>query len=258
MRKAAHHIRKQMAAAGAVVEFQEFQAGGQSYLNVLGRVGTESDERLVVGAHYDTCGAQPGADDNASGVAGLIELTRLLSTRVLSRRVDVVAYALEEPPYFGTPQMGSAHHARLLRAQGVTVRLMVALEMIGYFSDEPNSQHFPLDVLKRVYPTVGNFIAVVGRVREAILIRQLCQRMKRGVPTLPVHGLALPSLVTGVAWSDHRSYWTSGYPAVMVTDTSLFRNPNYHTSGDVIGTLDFTRMEATVRAVESAVFELTR
>ena len=148
--------------------------------NVVARVGPEDGDRIVLGAHYDTCGPLPGADDNASGVAGLIELTRLLAAASPKTRVDLVAFTLEEPPYFRTRNMGSAVHARSLA--GARLRGMIAIEMIGYFTDAPNSQAYPSPLLRLAYPSVGNFIAVVGRFGDGGLTRTISRAMRRASP----------------------------------------------------------------------------
>src|SRR4030095_13156360 len=165
--------------------------------NVICSWGQESNQRIVVGAHYDSYHEYPAADDNASGVAGLIELARLLSAARLPVQVDLVAYTLEEPPYFGTPQMGSVVHAQSLRKEGISVKAMLSLEMIGYFSDAPDSQSFPVSMLRAFYPSQGNFIAVVGSLGESGLVRRV-KRAMIGVSPLPVYSINAPRSVPGV------------------------------------------------------------
>jgi Zn-dependent M28 family amino/carboxypeptidase len=145
-------IGAELAATGAVVSSQVWATDGAQYRNVVARIGPESGERIAVGAHYDTAGPLPGADDDASGVAALLELAHLLARKPPPLTVELVADSLEEPPYFATPQMGSVQHANLLEDSGVPVRAMLALEMLGYFSDEPDSQHFPSAALGVLYP----------------------------------------------------------------------------------------------------------
>ena len=170
--RVADHLKKELAAAGGAVSeqpyrFSEFNRSNKKvelgpYRNIIAAFGPETAERVVVGAHYDAYGPFPGADDNASGTAGLLELARLLGKAELPLRVDLVAYSTEEPPYFATPHMGSAVHADALKKAGAKIRAMISLEMIGYFSDEAASQSYPLPLLKLYYPTRGNFITVVG------------------------------------------------------------------------------------------------
>jgi Peptidase family M28 len=254
----------QLGAAGGRVSEQPFDVDGHTYRNVIASFGPEDGERVVVGAHYDTAGARPGADDDASGVAGLLELARLLgdaSVRArfapLAARVDLVAFTLEEPPYFATPHMGSAVHARSLRADGVRLRAMISLEMIGCFSDAPDSQRLPVSVLEPFYPSHGNFIAVVGEMGGGWLVRRIKGAMS-GASELPVRSLNAPHAAPGIDLSDHRNYWDAGYDAVMITDTAFFRNDHYHENTDTADTLDYRRMAQVVQGVHAAVLELAR
>lgn len=255
MDRAAAYIRGELQRAGGRVHDQEFAAGGVAYRNVVASFGPEAGERVVVGAHYDAAGPFPAADDNASGVAGLIELAHLLGRSPPPVRVELVAYALEEPPFFRTPHMGSAVHAQSLRREGVRVRGMLSLEMIGYFSDAPASQQFPLALLKAFYPSRGNFITVVGTLGQARLVRRV-KRAMRGASPLPVHSINAPKWIPGVDFSDHASYWDAGYPAAMITDTAFYRNPFYHTARDTPETLDYARMAQVVQGVHAAVLRL--
>jgi hypothetical protein len=250
--RAAAYIAAELREAGGRVHEQPFEVQGRTYKNVVALFGPETTERVVVGAHYDTEGARPGADDNASGVAGLLELARLLGEHPPPATVELVAYSLEEPPNFRTENMGSHVHAASLAAAKVRVRAMLALEMIGYFSDASDSQQFPLGALRWLYPTSGNFITVVGRLGEGRLVRQVKRAMQAG-GDLPVRSINAPAFVTGIDFSDHRSYWKQGYPAAMITDTSFYRNPNYHTDQDLPETLDYERMAQVVGGVDSAV-----
>ena len=253
--RAAAYIREQFAKATERVGDEPFEVNASTYRNVIASFGPDSQERIVVGAHYDVAGPFAGADDNASGVAGILELAYLLGGASLPMRVDLVAYSLEEPPFFRTPHMGSSVHARSLRQQGAQVRAMLALEMIGYFVDAPESQRFPLGILRLFYPTVGNFIAVVGGLRHGSLVRRVKRAMHRASP-LPVHSIAAPRWLPGIDFSDHASYWDVGYPAVMITDSAFYRNPYYHTHRDRPGTLDYARMAMVVEGVYAAVLQL--
>jgi len=245
-------IRRELQEAGGKVEDQAFEAKGAVYRNVLAHFGPATRERIVVGAHYDAAGPYPGADDNASGVAGLIELARLLGEVPPQIHVELVAFTLEEPPSFTTPAMGSAIHAASLKERGIPIRAMIALEMIGYFTDVPGSQEYPLSILKLFYPTRGNFIGVVGKLGQGALVRRIRNAMRRASP-LPVHSISAPRWLPGVDFSDHRSYWAAGYDAVMITDTAFYRNPNYHAADDTQETLDYERMAMVVKGVYSAV-----
>lgn len=254
----AAYIRREFESARARrVSEQPYEAMGRSYRNVIAVFGPDSGERIVVGAHYDTAGPQPGADDNASGVAGLIELAHLLGRSSPPIRVELVAYPLEEPPFFRSEYMGSAVHARSLRQEGASVRAMLSLEMIGYFSDAEGSQRFPNPILRLVYPTKGNFISVIGKMGEGLLVRKIKGAMTQA-SALPVYSINAPRSIPGVDFSDHLNYWREDYPAVMVTDTAFYRNPNYHSSADTAEKLDYKRMAQVVEGIYAAVNELAR
>jgi hypothetical protein len=248
----AAYIRSEFELAKGQVWEQEFKVGRETYRNVIANFGPETSERIVVGAHYDAVGLSPGADDNASAVAGLIELAYLLGNTTLPLRVELVAYTLEEPPYFASPFMGSAVHAKSLSEQGIKVRLMLGLEMIGYFSDKKGSQHFPSPLLRLFYPSTGNFVALVGKLDQRSAVMEV-KRAMSGVTPLPVYSINAPRIIPGVDLSDHRSYWAQGYPAVMVTDTAFYRNLNYHTADDTYEKLDFERMAMVVEMVYASI-----
>jgi len=255
--RAADYISSQLQAAGFEVKEQPYEVGGVGVRNLVTRYGPSAEPIVVVGAHYDVCGDQHGADDNASAVAAMLELARLLSEHrpAVRRRIELVGFTLEEPPFYRTDAMGSAVHARSLRQRGVRVAAMLCLEMVGYFSDRPHSQRFPAPGLGILYPHTGDFIAVVGNLGSRRLTRQVKARMA-GVCALPVHSINAPALLPGVDFSDHLSYWREGLPAVMVTDTAFYRNPNYHLPSDTADTLDYERMAEVVKGLYAAVCSL--
>lgn len=255
--RVAAYIKNEFGQITTSVSEQPYRVQGKSYRNVIAEFGPGSEERIVVGAHYDAFGPLPGADDNASGVAGLIELARLLARQPPPLRVELVAYSLEEPPYFGTTGMGSSVHAQSLLKQNIRVRAMFSLEMIGYFSDAPNSQRFPVGALGALYPSTGNFISVVGRLSDWSLVRRTKTSMRKASP-LPVYSINAPGFVTGVDFSDQLNYWHAGYSALMITDTAFYRNGNYHTARDTAEKLDYKRMALVVEAVHAAVIDLSR
>jgi hypothetical protein len=256
--KARDYIAARFAGAGGRIERQKFATPSGEHENVIARFGPEGAPRYVIGAHFDVCGIQPGADDNASGVAGLIELAMLLGQeKSLPACFELAAYDLEEPPFFAGPHMGSAVHARRLKEQNVTVTLMLSLEMIGYFKDERGSQSYPLPLLGLLYPSKANFIAIVGRWDQ----RDVVGRFKRaciGTAAIPVVSIAAPSFVPAIDFSDHRNYWAEGYPALMITDTSFLRNPHYHQTTDTPDTLDYHRMAEVVRMVHAGLLAHSR
>jgi hypothetical protein len=255
--RAAAYIKDEFGQTNGFVSEQVYRVNGKYYRNVIAHFGPETEERIIVGAHYDTAGTLPGADDNASGVAGLIELARLLERQPPPLRVELVAFSLEEPPYFRTTGMGSSVHAVSLVQQNVPVRAMFSLEMLGCFSDAPNSQQFPISAMSAFYPSTGNYIAVVGRLSDGLLVRRTKAAMRTAAP-LPVYSINAPAFVPGVDFSDQLNYWHAGYSAIMITDTAFYRNRNYHTAQDTAEKLDYKRMAMVVEGVYAAVMHLAR
>ncbi len=222
-------------------------------VNIIARFGSNTASAIIVGAHYDVAGSLPGADDNSSGVAGLLELARLLSLRKTTADIELVAFATEEAPFFGTEQMGSAFHARTLSEQNQKIKAMICLEMIGYFVEK---QQYSSWALRLAYPGNGLYAAIVGRWQD----RQLAKTVKRsfqGASDLQALSYSGPPLF-GADYSDHRNYWEQGYPAVMITDTAFIRNPNYHTANDTPETLDYRRMAEVVDGVLNSVLHLSQ
>ncbi|HEX8503992.1 MAG TPA: M28 family peptidase [Hymenobacter sp.] len=250
----AAYIQRSFRAAGAHrASAQAYAVQGQTYRNILASFGPAEGPRLIIGAHYDVCGEQPGADDNGTGVAALLELARLLGQqKVLPYRIDLVAYTLEEPPFFRTPNMGSYVHAASLKAAGVPVRGMVALEMLGYFDDRRGSQRYPIWPLKFVYGSRGNYVTVAQKFGNGRFGRQFARRYK-GAAALPVKRFKAPAWLPGIDFSDHLNYWHFGYPAVLLTDTAFYRNGSYHRSSDVLARLDMARLGLAVDALLRAV-----
>ncbi|CAG0905151.1 unnamed protein product, partial [Cyprideis torosa] len=238
-------IHESLAIHCDSVYYQTFDVQGQVYRNVIAIIGPKNAEKIVVGAHYDVAGNQDGADDNASGVAGLLELARLLSKETLNYQVEFVAYTLEEPPFFRTEYMGSYIHAKSLRDNGQQIKGMICLEMIGYYSDEEHSQDYPIGLLRWFYGNKGNFITLVQKFGGGSFDRQITRGMKSQnlIPTKSFKG---PASLTGVDFSDHLNYWKFDYNALMITNTSFYRNKNYHQESDKIETLDFNRMALVV------------
>ncbi len=248
--RVSRYIHDELHRRGGRMSEQRYNVHGKLYRNVIASFGPEVGARVIVGAHYDSFRKLPGADDNASGVAGLIEIGGLLGENPPSAAVDLVAYTLEEPPYFRTTAMGSYMHAEQLHRSGTDVRLMISLEMIGYFSDAPNSQSYPSLMLSALYPSEGNFVAVVGRMGETGLVRDIKKAMRSG-SDLPVYSVNAPSGTFGIDFSDHQNFWRFGFPAVMISDTAFFRNRNYHTAADTADTLDYRRMAKVVVGVHA-------
>lgn len=244
---AARYIYSTFALFADSVFFQGYEVAGKKYYNVVARFNKKERSSVVVGAHYDVCENQDGADDNASGVAGLLELARLLKETPPACCVELVAYTLEEPPFFRTTQMGSYRHALSLYKEKRRVLGMVSLEMIGYFKEEKNSQQYPIGFLKWFYGSRGNYITLVKKYGSGRFCRRFSRRFiaTRSVRTKKFSGLRF---LPGVDFSDHLNYWKFGYRALMITDTSFYRNKNYHDTGDTLNTLDIGKMARVINA----------
>jgi Zn-dependent M28 family amino/carboxypeptidase len=248
LNKTADYIKTVFNKYSDSVFIQEYSVNGQVYKNVICSFGTENKKRVIIGAHYDVCGNQEGADDNASGVVGLLELSRMLKGQKLNQRIDLVAYSLEEPPYFRTEYMGSYIHAKSLVDNKTEVYGMISLEMIGYFKDEKKSQSYPIGLLSLFYGNKGNYITLVKKFGAGQFTRKFCREYKstKSIRTKKITG---PQALPGIDFSDHLNYWKFGFSALMLTDTSFFRNKNYHEPTDTMETLDIKRMAKVIDGV---------
>ena len=249
-------IAGEFGDAGLEVQVQEYGAEQGRFRNVIGRrAGSDASAgAIVIGAHYDAVEGSPGANDNASGVAVLLELIRTLPSVTTERTHYFVAFSTEEPPFFGTDAMGSRVFAAQLDEQDVDVTLMVALDLVGYYSDDPNSQNFPSPLFRLLYPSRGNFVAVIGDARSGEAI----DRAKRGMMAagkLPIHSLRAPVSSGLVHLSDHWSFRRRGMPAVLITDTAFMRYPAYHRADDTPEKLDYERMAELVRSLHGLLWE---
>lgn len=256
MLQAEDYIQNQFKSLGYKIKLQDVNSAKETYHNVIVRYGNSNSKSLIViGAHYDVHNIDnPGADDNASGIAGLIEIARLLQEKKpqLNTAIELVAYTLEEPPFFGDHTMGSAHHADQLKNEGINVQLMVSLEMLGFYSEDFLSQDYPIPLLYSLYPATGNFISIVGRPADRALTRSFKLNMSEGA-NVPVFSVNAPAMIPGIDYSDHRSYWTHDWPALMVTDTAFFRNHEYHKAGDTPDRLNYKKMADVVAGVYMAL-----
>lgn len=246
---AADYIEGAWLAQGYQPSRQAVPTGNQVFHNIEVVVPGEgaADEVLVVGAHYDTVRGSPGADDNASGVAVLIELGRLLQQAELERSLHLVAFVNEEMPFFGSSAMGSLRYARQAVADEVNIVGMISLEMLGYFSDEPDSQAYPFP-LDRFYPDTGNFIAFVSNLESRSLVHQAIGAFRR-YAEVPSEGLVAPPQLDDIRRSDHWAFWAQDLPAMMLTDTANFRNPYYHGPDDTHDRLDYVTMTRLTEAL---------
>ncbi|MES2828754.1 MAG: M28 family peptidase [Bacteroidota bacterium] len=248
LNKTANYIQQCFIKYADTVFIQEYIVENETYKNVICSFGPLNAKRIVVGAHYDVCNEQEGADDNASGVVGLLELARLLKGKELKYRIDLVAYTLEEPPYFRTEFMGSYIHAKSLIDQQTNVFGMISLEMIGYFKDEKKTQSYPLGLLSLFYGNRGNYITVVKKFGAGPFARKFNKNF-RNTKVIETKTFTGPRALPGIDFSDHLNYWKFGYSALMITDTSFYRNKNYHEKTDVLETLDLTRMAKVINGV---------
>jgi Zn-dependent M28 family amino/carboxypeptidase len=246
-------IEAELQSHGITVESDYFTYRGKTFRNIIGQIGNPgADSLLILGAHFDAVEGAPGADDNGSGVAVLLEAARILAQVPLRSRVLICAFNLEE-----LNMIGSTHLAEKLKAAGTRVQAMVSLEMVGYVDSEPGSQRYPAG-LRWFYPDRGDFIGIIANLKSVSLLRQVGGEMRR-VAGLPVQTLTVPGkgeLIPAVRLSDHAPFWDAGYPALMITDTAMFRNPHYHTVGDSLDTLNLEFMAKVCEGVIRAVREL--
>lgn len=254
LNKVADYIHSEFSKVCDTVFFQEYIADRRTYKNVVASIGVENKKRIIIGAHYDTCGEQEGADDNASGTVGVMELARLLAKEKLDYRIDFVAYTLEEPPFFDTKEMGSYIHAKSVKEEKQNIKGMICLEMIGYFNDSAGSQTYPVKPLKAIYGNKGDFITIVERMNSGRFSQRFGNLMKKQglIKTKSFRG---PKALQGIDFSDHRNYWEFGYDALMITNTAFYRNDNYHMITDKLETLDIERMCRVIDQVYLSVLE---
>ena len=255
--RAWQRVKVELDSAGYDAKNLTYSVDGRTVGNVEATLpGLSSHEIVIVGAHYDTAEGAPGADDNASGVAVLLALARAFTHKAERRTIRFVAFVNEEPPHFWNPTMGSLHYARACKERGDEIAAMLSLESLGYYRDEPGSQRYP-PVVSWFFPDRADFVGFVGNLASRGLAREAVGTF-RTAASFPSEGAALPSAVTGVGWSDQWSFWQVGYPAIMVTDTAPFRNPNYHQASDTPETLDYDRLARVASGLVSVVARLAR
>lgn len=245
LKKSAEYIESELLKWNPKTYTQDYEYRDAKFTNVISAFGMESGEAIIVGAHYDAFGSFPGADDNASGIAGVLELARALSGIELSKTIVLIAYSCEEPPYFGGNGMGSYVHANSIA--NYDVKLMIALEMIGYYKSGDSTQTYPLPSMSLYYPKEGSFIAVVGKTFD-IHASRLKESINR-FSNIDAYSINAPAFIPGIDFSDHRNYWKLEYPAIMVTDTAFYRNRNYHKESDTYDTLDYQKMKEVIHGV---------
>ncbi len=256
--EAATLLEKSLGKLGYQVAKQTYSVKGRDCANLEIEIkGAKTpSEIVIVGAHYDAVVGTPGADDNGSGVAALLALARTFAGHSTERTLRLVAFVNEEPPYFQEQEMGSLHYAKRSKERKENIVAMLSLETLGYYSDAEGSQRYP-QPLGLLYPKIGNFIGFVGNRESEPLVRRVVASFRRNAK-FPSEWSALPAEFPGVGWSDHWSFWRQGYPGVMVSDTALYRNPNYHRKTDTPDTLDYRRFARVVMGLTHVVEELSR
>ena len=246
LEQAAAYIRQQLEQQDYKVEEQDFTVQGKNCRNLFAVLdgSDKSKGALVIGAHYDSVAGSPGANDNGSGVAAVLELARIMKNEATTRPIIFAFSPNEEPPYFQTDSMGSLQLARWFKLQHFPVASMISIETIGYYSDQPGSQKYPSGI-SSFYPNTGNFIAFVGNLKSRALVNSAIYAF-RDTTHFPSEGASLPGWMKGVGWSDQWAFWQTGVPAIMVTDTAPFRYPYYHTANDTPDKLDYDKMARVV------------
>jgi Zn-dependent M28 family amino/carboxypeptidase len=252
---AADFIEASLAGARLQTRRQSYQLDGRACHNIEAEIPGATPQIVLVGAHYDSVIGSPGANDNGSGVAAMLALARRFAKTSASLTLRFVGFVNEEPPYFLTPQMGSLVYAGACRERSDRIAAMISLETIGYFSDAPHSQTYPLPGFGAFYPTTANFIGFVANSRSRALLRRTVS-IFREQNKIPAEAAALPPFVPGVGWSDHWSFWQYRYPALMVTDTAPFRYPHYHLPTDTPDKLDYDRFTLVVSGMENVIADL--
>jgi len=253
---AERYIAGEWSSQGYEVATQRYAAAGIDCANVEVVIPGESasGEIIVVGAHYDTVEGSPGADDNASAVSALLEISRALADARPARTLKLVAFVNEEAPFFFWGSMGSGVYAKAARQRGDDIRAMFSLEMLGCYSDAPGSQTYP-PFLSYFYPSCGNFIAFVSNLRSRHMLKAAVAAFQAS-SRFPCESAALPAWIPGVGWSDQLSFWRVGYPGIMVTDTAFHRNPDYHCPTDTPDKLDYSRLAQVTGGLAGAFARL--
>jgi Zn-dependent M28 family amino/carboxypeptidase len=256
LERAAEYVSAQLSASGYTPRRQTFEVAKLPVSNVEAVLaGRTASEIVVIGAHYDSVQGCPGANDNGTGVAALLELAGRFAPKAQPRTLHFVAFVNEEPPFFRTTQMGSLVYANAAKARGDRVSGMLSLETMGYYSQEKGSQQYPAPIAL-VYPDVGDFIGFVANVRSARLLLKARNAFRRRT-SFPLQSAAIPGDLPGVGWSDHWAFWQAGYAALMVTDTAPFRYPWYHTSEDTPDKIDYDKLAHVVDGLEAVIEALS-
>lgn len=259
LNKAADYITEKFKEYGYRPQIQSYNIGNRIYKNIIAKkTGNKIPQEIVIiGAHYDSVVGSPGANDNGSGVSTLLELSRLCSRTDIDKSIKFIAFVNEEPPFYLSGNMGSRVYAKDAKKRSEDIKTMISLETIGYYSQEPKSQSYPLFFYKFFYPDRANFIAVVGNFKSYRLVKRIKEAFKRN-STFNIESVVAPEIIPGVNFSDHDSFWKYGYQACMVTDTAFYRYPYYHTIEDTFEKIDYGKLTKVVKGLYYVLLELTR
>ncbi|CAC5343378.1 MULTISPECIES: M28 family peptidase [Planktothrix] len=250
-------LNERLSQAGYAVKTQEYSVDGKVFRNLEIEIrGTEKpDEIVIVGAHYDSVVGSPGANDNGTGAVAILALAEKFATLKPKRTLRFVEFVNEEPPFFWSENMGSWVYAQRCKERQENIVAMLSLETMGFYSQASNSQQYPVNILKLIYPNQGNFISFIGNISSRSLIHQAIGKFRNSAQ-FPSQGVSLPNFIPGVGWSDHWSFWQAGYPALMVTDTAPFRYPYYHTQQDTPEHIDYYALTLVISGLESVIQDL--
>jgi Zn-dependent M28 family amino/carboxypeptidase len=253
---AADYIERIFMELDYHVSIQSFNINKKEVKNIEVELNgaQNSDEIVVVGAHYDSCFGTTGANDNGSGVAALLEIARLVQNHTSDRSLRLVAFVNEEPPFFQTDEMGSYVYARRSRKRSENIKAMLSLETIGYYSDKKNSQNYPFP-FSLFYPNIGNFIGFVGNIESKDLVCQVIESFRKHT-NFPSQGVAAAQWLPGIGWSDQWAFWKMNFPAIMITDTAPYRYPYYHTAADTPEKIDYDSTARVVSGITLVVLDL--
>jgi len=257
LQRTADYITGSFEELGYEVEAIPYSIEDKVFNNIVANLrGRDSSKAtVIIGAHYDSC-FNPGADDNASGIAVLLELARLLRDKDLESSIRFIAFVNEEPPFFRTEEMGSHIYVEALKDKADEIKAAIIFESVGYYSQEIFSQRY-LPFMGPFYPNRANFIGIVGNLKSRRLVGKLYSGF-RSSSDFPVEKVSLPSFIPAVDFSDHRSFWEAGIPAVMITDTAFLRNSSYHSQNDLPYTLDYDMMTGMLYGIKDAILKIAQ
>ncbi len=254
LQKAAGYLEKEFLLYGYSLEFQKYTVNNRETRNIIARkTGIKfPNEVIIIGAHYDSC-FNPGADDNASGIAGLLEVARMAANQDVDRTIEFVAFVNEEPPFFKTEEMGSRIYAKRARVENKNIKAVIVFDLIGFYSNKPFSQRYPV-ILGLFFPNKGNFIGAFGNFKSRYLVSEITKIFRRN-SSFPIASIAL-GFIPGIDFSDHWSFWKEGYPAVMISDTAFLRHRNYHKNTDTWEKLNYKDMACVIEGIYEVLVRL--